>query len=100
MEDLTNIKGVVGCATFVNDALVGGSAKGRLGDKASEIEQFWANAASVIANNLKLGEVHEVALGGRDRLVLMVMGPGQTVLCELDPSANWKTVAAEVRRKL
>ncbi|MBU1355321.1 MAG: hypothetical protein KJ620_02010 [Candidatus Edwardsbacteria bacterium] len=100
MEDLTGIKGVLGFAVYVSDSQVSGSAKGKLGDKASEIEQFWVNAASVISNNLNLGEVKEVAVGGKDRQVLMVMSSDKTVLCELDPKANWKSISAEVRRKM
>lgn len=100
MEDLTGIKGVLGFAVYVNDSLTSGSDKGKLGEKTPEIEQFWVNAASVISNNLKLGEVREVALSGRERQVLMVMASDKTVLCELDPKANWKNVAAEVRRKM
>ncbi len=100
MEDLTGIKGVLGFAVFVNDAQESGSAKGELGEKAGEIEQFWVNAASVISNNLKLGEVKEVAVCGRDRQVLMVMQAGKTVLCELEPKVNWRDISADVRRKL
>lgn len=100
MEDLTGIKGVLGFTVYVNDAQETGSTKGKLGEKAGEIEQFWVNAASVISNNLKLGEVKEVAICGRDRQVLMVMQAGKTVLCELDPKADWKALSAEVRRKL
>jgi len=100
MEDLTGIKGVLGFAVYVNDSLLSGSAKGKLGDKTPEIEQFWVNAASVISNNLKLGEIREVALAGKDRQVLMVMAPDKTILCELDPKVNWKSVSAEVRRKM
>lgn len=100
MEDLTGIKGVLGFAVFVNDAQELGSVKGKLGEKAGEIEQFWVNAASVISNNLKLGEIKEVAVCGKDRQVLMVMGANNTLLCELDPKADWKAISAEVRRKL
>ena len=100
MEDLTGIKGVLGFAVFVNDAQESGSAKGKLGEKAGEIEQFWVNAASVISNNLKLGEIKEVAVCGKDRQVLMVMQADKTVLCELDPKANWRDISADVRRKL
>lgn len=100
MEDLTGIKGVLGFAVFVNDAQESGSAKGKLGEKAGEIEQFWVNAASVISNNLKLGELQEVAVCGKDRQVLMVMEPNKTVLCELDPKADWKNISTEVRRRM
>jgi predicted regulator of Ras-like GTPase activity (Roadblock/LC7/MglB family) len=100
MDDLTAIKGVLGYAVYVNDSQVSGSAKGKLGDKVSEIEQFWINAASVISNNLSLGEIKEVALTGKDRQVLMVMGNNQMVLCELEPQANWKSISIEVRGRM
>lgn len=100
MEDLTGLKGVLGFAIFANDAQIAGSAKGKLGDKTSEIEQFWVNAASVISNNLRLGEIREVAVCGKDRQVLMVMSAEQIILCELEPRANWKNISAEIRRKL
>ncbi len=100
MNDLTAVKGVLGYAVFANDAMVDGSAKGKLGDKIGEIEQFWVNAASVIANNFKLSAVKEVAIAGPDRLVLMLLAGDQTVVCECDSKANWKALAAEIRRKL
>lgn len=100
MNDLTAVKGVLGFAVFANDAPVDGEAKGRLGDKAGEIEQFWVNAASVMANNFKLGQVRVVAVAGFDRQVLMLLTGDRTVVCEIDPKADWKTLAAEIRRKL
>jgi predicted regulator of Ras-like GTPase activity (Roadblock/LC7/MglB family) len=100
MNDLTAVKGVLGFAVFANDAMVDGTAIGRLGDKAGEIEQFWVNAASVMANNFKLGQVKEVAVSGPDRQVLMLLAGDKTIVCETDPKANWKTLAGEIRRKL
>lgn len=100
MNDLTAVKGVLGFAVFANDAPVDGSAKGRLGDKTGEVEQFWVNAASVMANNFKLGQVREVAVAGADRQVLMLLAGDQTVVCELDPKADWKALAGEIRRRL
>ncbi|MCU0605831.1 MAG: hypothetical protein MUF78_00050 [Candidatus Edwardsbacteria bacterium] len=100
MNDLTAVKGVLGFAVFANDAPVDGSTKGRLGDKVGEVEQFWVNAASVMANNFKLGQLREVAVTGADRQVLMLLAGEQTVVCELDPRADWKSLAAEIRRRL
>jgi predicted regulator of Ras-like GTPase activity (Roadblock/LC7/MglB family) len=100
MNDLTAVKGVLGFAVFANDTLVEGEGKGRLGDKTGEIEQFWVNAASVMANNFKLGQVREVTVAGPDRQVLMLLAGDKTVVCEVDPTADWKALAAEIRRKL
>ena len=100
MNDLTAVKGVLGFAVFANDTMVDGSGKGALGDKIGEIEQFWVNAASVIANNFKLGQVRDVAVAGPDRLVVMLLAGDKTVVCECDGKANWKALAAEIRRKL
>ena len=100
MNDLTAVKGVLGFTMYANDAPVDGTAKGHLGDKAGEIEQFWVNAAAVLANNFRLGQVREVAVTGPDRQVLMLLVGDKTVVCEIDPKANWKTLAAEIRRKL
>ncbi len=100
MNDLTAVKGVLGFAVFANDTMVDGSNKGALGDKIGEIEQFWVNAASVIAHNFKLGQIREVAIAGPDRLVVMLLAGDKSVVCECDSKANWKALAAEIRRKL
>ncbi len=100
MNDLTAVKGVRAWAVFANDAPVEGEAKGELGDKAGEIEQFWVNAASVIASNFRLGQLREVAVAGPDRQVLMLLAGDRTVVCEVDPAADWKALAGEIRRKM
>jgi len=73
MEDLTKIKGVLGYCLYQDDSPVSGAQAGKLGDNISEIEQFWSSAASVIANNLKLEQVKEVILSGKDRQVMMIL---------------------------
>jgi len=100
MEDLTKIKGVTGCAAYSGNNLVAGTNYGSLGDRAAEIEQFWATAASVIAANLKLGPAKVMLIRGKARQVLMILGEKQNIVCELIPEADWKTVAAEVRKRL
>lgn len=99
MEDLTKIKGVLGCAAYAGNSPVAGSQFGALGNRAAEIEQFWATAASVIATNLQMGTVREMLIRSRGRQVLMVLREGQNILCELAQGADWKAVAAEVRRR-
>jgi predicted regulator of Ras-like GTPase activity (Roadblock/LC7/MglB family) len=99
MEDLTKIKGVLGCAAYSGNSLEAGSQFGSLGDRAGEIEQFWATAASVIATNLQMGTVREMLVRGRSRQVLLVLREGRNILCELAPGTDWKSVSAEVRRR-
>lgn len=99
MEDLTKIKGVLGCAAYAGNSLVAGSQFGALGDRAAEIEQFWATAASVVATNHQLGTVREMLIRSRSRQVLMVLREGQNILCELAPGADWKAAASEIRRR-
>lgn len=100
MEDLTKIKGVLGYCLFKDDSPVAGAQAGKLGDKASEIEQFWSSAASVVASNLKLEQVREVVLSGKDRQVMLMLKGDSLMLCELEPGADWRTVASEARRRL
>ncbi len=100
MEDLTQIKGVVGCGAYAGNNLVAGTQFGRLGDRTSEIEQFWAAAASVVAANLKMGSVQEMLIRSQSRQVLIVFGSAQNIVCELAASADWRAVAAEVRRRI
>lgn len=100
MQDMTKIKGVLGCCLYDNDSPVSGSQSGKMGENASEIEQFWSSAASVVANNLKLGQIREVVLSGKDRLVLMIPLEERLLLCELDPRADWRAVASEARKKV
>jgi len=100
MEDLTKIKGVLGCSQFTNDTLVPGSAFGKLGEQFSEIEQFWSSAAMVISGNLKLGNIKEVVISGAARQVLLVAKDDNTYLCELEPKADWKAVSADIRKKV
>ncbi|HBE72991.1 MAG TPA: hypothetical protein DDW31_02700 [candidate division Zixibacteria bacterium] len=99
MEDLTKIKGVLGCAAYAASSLEAGSQFGTLGDRASEIEQFWATAASVISTNLQMGQVREMLVRGRSRQVLLVLREGRNILCELAQGTDWKAVSAEVRRR-
>jgi hypothetical protein len=99
MEDLTKIKGVLACAAYAGNSPVAGSQFGPLGDRAPEIEQFWATAASVIATNLQMGQVREMLICGRSRQVLLVIREGTNILCELAQGADWKAVSAEVRRR-
>lgn len=99
MEDLTKIKGVLGCAAYSGNSLESGSQYGTLGDRASEIEQFWTTAASVVATNLQMGTVRELLVRGKSRQVLLVLREGKNILCELSPGADWKAVSAEVRRR-
>ncbi|GEM_PF-1793091 len=99
MEDLTKIKGVLGCAAYSGNSPVAGSQFGALGNRAAEIEQFWATAASVVATNLQMGTVREMLIRSRSRQVLMVLREGQNILCELAQGADWKAVASEVRRR-
>ena len=100
MEDLTKIKGVLGYCLYRDDCPVPGAQAGKLGDNASEIEQFWSSAASVVANNLKLEQVREVVLSGKDRQVMLMLQGDSLMLCELGPGADWRTVASEARKKL
>jgi predicted regulator of Ras-like GTPase activity (Roadblock/LC7/MglB family) len=100
MEDMTKIKGVLGYCLYQDDSPVAGAQAGKLGDSISEVEQFWSSAASVVANNLKLEQVKEVVLSGKDRQVMMILKGDSLLLCELDPRADWRAVASEARRKL
>jgi predicted regulator of Ras-like GTPase activity (Roadblock/LC7/MglB family) len=100
MEDLTKIKGVLGCSQFNNDALVPGTTFGKMGEQFSEIEQFWSSAAMVISGNLKLGAVKEVIISGPARQVLLVAKDDNTFLCELEPKADWKAISADIRKKI
>lgn len=100
MEDLTKIPGVRGCAAYAGNKVVADSRYGTLGNKADEIEQFWAAAASVVATNLQLGPARCLVLRNRDRQVLLLLQDQQNVLCELEPQADWRTLAAELRRRI
>ena len=99
MEDLTKIKGVLGYCLYADDSPVSGTQGGKLGENASEIEQFWSSAASVVANNLKMGQVREVVVSGKDRQVLLLLKDDSLVLCELESRADWRTISSEVRKK-
>ncbi len=100
MDDLTKIKGVLGCAAFAGNSPVAGTQFGKLGDKASEIEQFWATAASVVATNMQLGQERELLLRSGSRQVLLLLRGSQNVVCELDAQSDWKNLAAEIKRRL
>jgi predicted regulator of Ras-like GTPase activity (Roadblock/LC7/MglB family) len=100
MEDLTKIKGVLGCSQFNNDTLVPGSTFGKMKDQFSEIEQFWSSAAMVISGNLNLGPIKDVVISGADRQVLLVAKDDITFLCELEPKADWKAISVDIRKKV
>jgi predicted regulator of Ras-like GTPase activity (Roadblock/LC7/MglB family) len=100
MEDLTMIKGVLGYCLYQADSPVSDGQGGKLGDKVSEIEQFWSSASSVIAGNLKMSQVSELVVSGKDRLVLLMMKDDKLLLCELEPKADWRAVAAEAGKKV
>lgn len=100
MDDLTKIKGVLGCAVYAGNSPVAGTEHGILGAKASEIEQFWPTAASVISGNLQLGPVTLMVLGGPKRQVLLFLSDAQTVFCEIEPKADWRALAEQLKGKL